>query len=316
MTSHVIATLAVDIGGTGTRALLVEETGRETAHEFVRPEHAESALATLARIVVAVKDTSGLAEIRAIRAGLTGFNGWVPDIDELAEVLAERVGMADLVVADDSVPWALGALGGKPGVTVALGTGLVALGVGPDGRLAHVDGSGPYLGDRGSGWWVGRQGLIAAIAADENRAGGSARLLTAARDRFGPLRDLPEALRRDANPHATIATFAVDVVAAAEDGDEQGLRILSGVGSHVATAVAAAARRSGLPQHHDLALVGGLSNASPLFDASLRKGLAAEGFDPRRVAPLAGVLQGALLLDGVADQQPVVRRWTRREPTA
>jgi hypothetical protein len=33
------------------------------------------------------------------------------------------------------------------------------------------------------------------------------------------------------------------------------------------------------------------------------------------VAPLAGALQGALLLDGVAHQQPVVRRWARREPT-
>lgn len=308
-------TLAIDIGGSGSRALLIDKLGRKSLHETGRPSQAESGLDTVKRVVLDVKDRCGLAQIDRVRAGVTGLNGRVPEIDDFALLMAERAGVVDLIVADDSVPWALGALGGKPGVTVAIGTGIVALGVGARGRLSHVDGSGPYLGDRGSGWWVGRQGLIAAIAADEKRAGGSPRLLRAAQERFGDLTRLAESLRRDINPHATIASFAIDVAAAADSGDIEGVRIFADLGRYVATAVAAAARRSGLAPDHNLALVGGLSNASALFDTAMNEGLAAEGFHPTPRTPISDALQGALLLDRVADDPFVVRRWKREEPS-
>ncbi len=306
-------TLAIDIGGTGSRTLLIDKYGREKVQNFARPNRAESGLGTLERIILENRERSGLDDIELVRAGVTGFNGLVPDIEEFAEAMAGRVGVADLIVADDSVPWALGALAGGPGVTVALGTGMVALGLGSNGQLSHVDGSGPYLGDRGSGWWVGRQGLIAAIAAAEHRAGGSLQLLKLAEQRFGDLGALPDALRRDANPHAAIATFALDVVGAAEGGEPEALLILSGVGRHAASAAAAAARSSGLGPHHDLALVGGLSNASDLFDASLYAGLAEQGFHPRRVAPAMDALQGALLLEEIVEDSSVVRHWKQKE---
>ncbi len=306
---------AIDIGGTGSRVLLIDGEGRHSIAEFERPSKAESALATVERIVVETKKRYALPEIRKVRVGATGFNGVVPDIDGLGERLARRVRLVDLIVADDSVSWALGALGDEPGVVVAMGTGLVALGVGANGQLSHVDGSGPFLGDRGSGWWVGRQGLIAAIASAEGRAGGSAMLLDAARDSFGDLAALPDRLRNDANPHATIATFAVDVVLAAEAQDDEARRILNDVGRHTATAVIAAARRAELPARHKLVLVGGLSKAVGLFADSLRERLANQGFDPDLDEPVSDALSGALRLHVVASNSGLVRHWSRKEST-
>lgn len=310
---HAPTTLAVDIGGTGSRTLLLG-SGRDLSDEFGRAGRVESAFDGLARTIREVRARSGLDRIDHVRAGLTGFNGVVPDLADFGAMLCERDGVTDLIVADDSVTWALGALGGRPGVAVALGTGAVALGIAADGRLAHVDGSGPYLGDRGSGWWVGREALVAAIAAVEARAGGSRQLLTLARRRYGELSALPEALRRDPNPHATIAAFAVDVAAAAQSGDEAAKRIMAEAGAHVGTAAAAAARGSGLPAGFALTLVGGLSAARVLLEDGLTAALAAEGFAPVLVDAAADALHGALLLDSVTIDTSIVRRWHREIP--
>lgn len=306
---------AIDIGGTGSRVLLVDGEGRHRVAEFERPTTAESALTTVERTVIETKKLFALPEIRKVRAGVTGFNGVVPDIDGLGERLAHEVRLVDLIVADDSVSWALGALGGESGVVVAMGTGLVALGVGAEGQLAHVDGSGPHLGDRGSGWWAGRQGLIAAIAFAEQRTGGSAMLLEMARSRFGDLTVLPEQLRNDPNPAATIATFAVDVVRAAEAHDAEARLILHAIGRNTATAAAAAARRAGLPARYRLILVGGLSKAISLFSGPLLETLSGEGFEPELMEPVSDALSGALRLHVVGPNTDLVRHWARKEPS-
>lgn len=56
----------------------------------------------------------------------------------------------------------LAANGTRHGVVVAAGTGVVTLGVGPEG-VARVDGWGHLLGDAGSAYWIGRAGLDAAL---------------------------------------------------------------------------------------------------------------------------------------------------------
>ena len=64
----------------------------------------------------------------------------------------------ELVLTSDSVASHAGAFAGGPGAVVAIGTGAVAVGLGPRG-LVLVDGIGFWLGDDGSGCWIGRLAL-------------------------------------------------------------------------------------------------------------------------------------------------------------
>jgi N-acetylglucosamine kinase-like BadF-type ATPase len=203
-----------------------------------------------------------------------------------------------LIVADDSFTSALGASGGKPAVVLAVGTGVVALGLGPNGEVARVDGGGGFIGDRGSGWWIGRQGLIAAISQLEQREGGSADLLPLAVKRFGPMAALPEALRSSDNPFRDIARFASDVAAAARHGDLVSMRIFQRAGTHLATAAVAAALRSNQNQPVPIVVVGGIGRASDLFFPTLLESLSTRGIDAARQEAKGDSLSGAdALLD-------------------
>ncbi|MYS50866.1 ATPase, partial [Streptomyces sp. SID6013] len=76
----------------------------------------------------------------------------------------------------DAVTAHAGALGGRAGVVLAIGTGSVAVGIGADGTYARVDGWGPLLGDDGSGARIGTAGLRAALRAHDGRGPATALL--------------------------------------------------------------------------------------------------------------------------------------------
>ena len=106
----------------------------------------------------------------------------------LASLRPERV-----TVTSDAVIAHAGALDGKPGVVLIVGTGVVALAIGADGALRTADGWGPWLGDEGGGAWIGAAGLRAALHAFDGR-GPSTALLDAASARFGPPKSWPAQL--------------------------------------------------------------------------------------------------------------------------
>lgn len=72
------------------------------------------------------------------------------------------------VVSDCQTAY-FGATLGEPGVVVIAGTGSIVLAKGEGGQFAQVGGWGHLLGDEGSGWWIARETVRAAIAASENR---------------------------------------------------------------------------------------------------------------------------------------------------
>jgi glucosamine kinase len=304
------ATIAVDLGGSGSR-ILVRMNGRTDRISGEGWSRAQGALGRLEQLVTTVAGDRGIDRLDAVTAGLTGLNGTVPNIEDLGQVLRRRLRISRLIVADDSVTWAYGALGDQPGVLLAIGTGTVTLAKGPTGRLAHVDGNGPYLGDRGSGWWIGRQGLIAALAAVDRRSGGSAILLTAAENRYGDLTKLPETLRRTTNPHADIATFASDIAAAARQGEPVAMEIFRRAGVHLGTAIAAAARGVDLPSDPRVALVGGVAQSADLLTAGIEATLGDQGLTARYIRPGGDALDGAmrLLSAPLPEASPLLRVW-------
>src|SRR5262249_14186389 len=124
------------------------------------------------------------------------------------QALAHRLrGLARRVhVVSDAQAALLGALGRQPGMLILSGTGSIVVGWNARGRWARAGGLGPFVGDEGSGFWLGREWLRAT-----------------ARD------GLPAALRivHTPDPVRAIAALAPIVLARARRGDRRAQRIVA-----------------------------------------------------------------------------------------
>ncbi|CAM5330518.1 N-acetylglucosamine kinase [Streptomyces abikoensis] len=238
----------------------------------------------------------------------------------LPSALREALGVRSLALATDAVTAYAGALGQRPGAVVAAGTGLIAVGTDltAEGGWRRADGWGHLLGDCGSGAWIGRAGLEAAMRAYDGRAGGSPALLERLREVLGPPAELPAALYPRADRPAVLASFAPEVARCAP-ADPVAAGILRRAARHIAEAAAAvcpaprpgreapaaaAGRQTGLAdpagevyeagEGHDVALTGGLLCLGDPLLAPLREELQLQLPAARLVTAAGRPLDGAL----------------------
>jgi N-acetylglucosamine kinase-like BadF-type ATPase len=255
----------------------------------------------------ALGSTLGQLEGEAVDVVVAGLAGVFerPEVAApLADRLAMRTGASRVVVTGDLVTAYAGALcaGAEvtrlpPGVVVAAGTGAVAFAVAEDGRTARADGWGFLLGDEGSGFWIGRQGLAAALAHRDGR-GGSAPLHDAAVARFGPVEGLPGLVHGTETPAETVASFARDVAAAAAAGDPVAAAIWADAGRHLATSVVAAAAIHG-DAPVPVSWTGGLFSAGELLLEPFRRSLSELSSHLTATPPRGSALDGAETLASV-----------------
>jgi N-acetylmuramic acid 6-phosphate etherase len=293
--------VGVDLGKTGCRVRagageVVEGAGAPGLADPGGVEHAVRAVRAVLQRAVRGQAVSALV------IGAAGAEAGPDERKSLADGIAALVPGARIGVASDSVTAHVGALGGRPGTVLAVGTGSVALGFSADGRRAQVDGWGPWLGDDGSGAWIGRTALRAVLSSRDGR-GARTGLTARAQQHFGDLDVLPRTLHGTGGVAAATATFVPEVVAAAALGDDVAGRILDEaarlwVELSAASADAVAERQ--------VSLVGGLASVPALverFSARLAGHL-------DLVAAQGTPLDGALLLAERADlpHEPFVLR--------
>ncbi|MFD1306333.1 BadF/BadG/BcrA/BcrD ATPase family protein [Streptomyces kaempferi] len=314
------AVLAVDLGKTGCRAVLW--TGPDGPEHPVRevpgaPGLAESdgvtaavaAVTAAAALVHEIASELPSGRLDAVCDTAAGAAADPASARSLAELLLDALPTDEVAVTSDAVTAHAGALGGGAGVVLAAGTGAVTVGIGEDGTFARVDGWGPWLGDEGSGAWIGRAGLRAALRSHDGRGPATA-LTAAAAERYGDLDRLPATVGHSANPARLTAAFAPLVAGAAADGDAVATEIMRDAAAALAEAVVAAARRAGGTRPLPVAVTGGLTGiGAPLMDpfAAL---LRASGL-PLQVTPALGdPLHGArlLALDSAGPHEPLVIR--------
>jgi glucosamine kinase len=202
----------------------------------------------------------------ALFAGVAG--GGRPEVRaELGAALAQA-GVAEVVdVGTDVTAAARDALGTGPGIVLLAGTGSIAWGRGESGAVARVGGWGILLGDEGSGYDLGLEGLRAVARARDGRGPATelTRLLLAATGVEDPEALIPWASRASKGDIAALAS----VVAEAASGDDVAGRLL--VAAAVALAVQATTLADRLgpwkAESPPVALAGGLlSPGGPLRD--------------------------------------------------
>lgn len=116
---------------------------------------------------------------------------------------------------------------GKAGAVLIAGTGSMTCGIDANGTYHTVGGWGQTLGDEGSGYYIGIEGMKAAIHGFEGLA--ESTILTDKLIQYFNIRKLEELIEKVYNPpieKKEVAAFAKEVDAAAMMGDAVAIRIL------------------------------------------------------------------------------------------
>jgi glucosamine kinase len=246
----ILQLLAIDAGGTSTRAMVLDDTGtclgvgRGGRGNPVSdgPDRAAAAIGAAVRGALRTSGTAALVE--AVALAMAGGLSFAPP-DWLQETLAGLDVHARVAVEPDLL--AMFCSGGPDleGYGVVAGTGATAVRVRGGTMDAIADGLGWLLGDSGSGFWIGHQ-VARSVALDLEGRGSATSLTAALLDQLGitPTADTvqtrPAALNHlvqavyGASP-LRLATFAP--LAFADPHDEVSARIVDDAVAHLAQAL-------------------------------------------------------------------------------
>lgn len=296
--------VGVDAGGTKTLAAALDLATGETTTGRAGPANPDAIGLddAVAAIAEAVREAAGgRDDLRAILVAGAGTDAATLG-DAVLATLPTAVFVNDVVAA-----WAAVA-SGEPAIAVISGTGSNALGVDARHRARRAGGWGHVFGDEGSGHWLGREAVGAAIRAFDGRD--PATTLGALLCEETETDDVGAAviqLYADGAGKTQVAALAPIVSRAAEAGDAVAIALLDRAGAALADHVVAIA--DALELGADAVLPVGMTGSTwkaggalrDRFDATVAERL--PGAELRRVEtpPVAGSLALALHACGRSD---------------
>jgi N-acetylglucosamine kinase-like BadF-type ATPase len=254
--------LGIDAGGTQTLALLIASDGHVAGWGSGGPANHVTVGIAQAKEAISQAVDAALQNVPtipvAVALGSAGLEQ-TGSLDEALSLLPVCLHHARIVFDTDGMMALEGALGGKPGVVVAAGTGSIAMGRDAMGNMTYAGGWGWRAGDEGSAYWLGQQALMLVFRSADGRAPTTAltqALLTATgcADCIA-LRDWLYAPERTTSDIAHLSPY-VDQVA--QRGDMEATLLLTQGAQELATAALAVVRRLALPSHSLVSMTGGV----------------------------------------------------------
>ncbi|SPJ24525.1 N-acetylmuramic acid/N-acetylglucosamine kinase [Palleronia abyssalis] len=275
--------IAIDGGGTGTRLRAVDADGAVLAEVASGPSSltlgVEQAWRNIAKGLHSIATQSGASQIGArLVCGLAG--GRSPERQARFRALGREV-CDDIVIVTDGFASLLGAHEGRPGVVLAVGTGVAAYALSRKGHVSSASAWGFAIGDEGSGAWIGRRAVAAYSRHMDGRFAQTAQLFEALRSKVGDTFNSVQTWLSDANAtkFATLAPVVIDCAAA---GDDVAAGIMEEATRELEIAIEA------IDDGGPLSLLGGLG---PVFAPRLPARLAA-----RVTPPKGNALDGLILM--------------------
>lgn len=292
--------LGIDGGGSQTRALLCDASGRLLGQGL---SGATNPRATpLADLRLHLHDairqaTQGvnLRNIAAVHLGIAGAGDSEAQA-KIEPIVRECLGSEiRITIGHDLEIAQVGGLGGEAGIVLVAGTGSACYGRNREGHHIETGGWGDLVDDAGSGSWIGLRALQACVRQADGRLIES------------PLkREVMEFLKIDhmdafkarfhdlglsRRERATLAPIIIDLAAS---GDAAAGQIVSEAVGELCELVANAERALQISNPHIL-LMGGLAE-SRYFSESLKVALCASIRTAEIVAPQLNAVAGAVLL--------------------
>ncbi|MBL8985725.1 MAG: hypothetical protein JNJ80_05625 [Gemmatimonadetes bacterium] len=254
--------ITADVGGSKTTVAITKDGERMILARGpgagVRPGRALTSATAIADQIRSAMAQANLLKADAVIVGAAGA-GRTPDAEEIRVSLArERIAGKVIVVSD--VMLAFAALGVDVGVVLVAGTGSVAVGRTPAGKMVRQGGFGWQMGDEGAGYWIGQQALRAVGLAEDGRA-------PATSLRAALLKAVGAPDFRDVVGWSTVATprevanLSRAVVHSADDGDPVAKGILDRAATELARLVNQLAGEFPNPGAIPVGLAGGLLSA-------------------------------------------------------
>ncbi len=243
--------LGIDAGGTRTRALCADSTGAvvgfgESGPANMSGPDRDSALRHLREAADAARGPIGPQAIEAVCVGAAGVLSMPGPAERFGARLRTALGVPGPVAFLGDAVTAFAAGTAEPdGAVLIAGTGAVALEVRGHTEIAgRADGYGWLLGDAGSGFWLGREAVSAALRHLDGQGPGG-RMVRAVLDAIAPANRTSGGViaRCMAEAPARLARFAPTVCEAAEDGDGLAREIVARAIAHLAATAEAVAER-------------------------------------------------------------------------
>ncbi|HTO94483.1 MAG TPA: BadF/BadG/BcrA/BcrD ATPase family protein [Bacteroidota bacterium] len=307
--SEALLAAGIDGGATRTRAVFVTAEGTVAGFGSAGPSNydnvgEETAAENIRRAVESARSGRRSAPgggLPAPRAMFLGMAGVVSPTDrEIVRrmVAAHRLASPDAVGVDHDIRIALaGGLEGREGVVLIAGTGSSTYGRRSDGR-SHRTGWGYLLDDRGSGFFLGLQAIIATVMEADGRGPATA-LGAIVRDRlrFTDIDDILHIMYRGGAPVADVAALAPDVIGSAAAGDGVARRVLAEGARELARMVATVAERlqfSG--KEFPVTMTGGLVDRPGHYRSMIEREILASAPGVQIVSPALPPVLGAALI--------------------
>ncbi len=297
--------LGIDGGGSKTSCLIGDEnsvlgSGTGAASNVIRVGEAQ-ARASLASAIRQACTVANLkpSEIGGICVGLAGAAR--PEISELvrgmiSELIQGEIEPGQIKVVGDTVIALEAAFGSGPGVVVISGTGSIAYGRNRQGQTARAGGWGFAISDEGSGHWIGRTSVAAALGAWDENPEQDVRLIEILMKswRLGTIEQLVPAA--NATPPPDFAALFPAVLSLADSGDRIALDVLTQAGTQLANLAGILFRRLfPTPGAVPVAMSGGVFGSSALvrqvFYNSLRSWRPDVVLNHNVIEPVRGALE-------------------------
>lgn len=254
----------IDGGQSSTTAALADETGRILGRGSAGPAdeigqtrdstRLRDALAAALDDAIAKAALPADAQFAAIVAGVSGYEGRVYGA-------APQLPSQSVLLVHDTENAHAGALAGEAGTIAIAGTGSVAFARSEHGVTALLGGWGFLFGDEGSGFWLAREALSAAMrdrdAGEENELGA----LALAHFNKPTLRAIARAFYAGEISRADVAAFSGTIVHAAERGNGAAMQSVRSGANALAVLAKQAMHQAGMSRGK-IAVTGGMMQSS------------------------------------------------------
>lgn len=244
--------LGIDGGGTKTGFSLIDEKGNVLAVSRKTTIHIRQVSQEEFRQVLNEGIDEVLNEVGKTRedltyvfAGVPGYGEYKDMIPVVHESIEAVLGHDRFSIGNDCVAGWAGSQACRPGVNMVLGTGAIAFGRNYEGEEARSSGWGPFCGDEGSAYWLGRRAIELFAKESDGRLERGA-LYDIIHENFDLESDFDfiSVVSIDMGEDRTqIATLAPYVTQAAEMGDKNALKVYDMAAHEAAIAIQSVIRQ-------------------------------------------------------------------------
>jgi N-acetylglucosamine kinase-like BadF-type ATPase len=268
--------LGIDGGGGTTECLLADEKGKmlgkglSAGSNIYASGEFESAKALKEAMLAA-----GLKADDHIISACFGLSGVIHGLDNspVNYIVRDILPGADkIMVVNDAIVTLTGAIGAGPGICMNAGTGAICAGRNFSGKVAISSGWGNLLGDEGSGYWIGAQGMISALRYYDGRSEEETVLLERLLQtiKASTPQIASNLIYESNNSRVILSNLCPVVINCAENGDRVAYEIVRKAGCELALAVWGVAKK--------LSLIDTAIDVVPVGNCLLKSGLLTDLF--------------------------------------